>query len=129
MHLQEPVEYRWHGEIILTTPGRVIFNVEIERSLEVAVHTTDTGRAHVHQPAALEARDRHLHRASSSTCYGAHAVATVLDTIKSLAFRYATQAGITVSKNDIVIPPNKEEILVGYEAQVREARAASTSAA
>ena len=52
--------------------------------------------------------------------YGAHAVATVLDTIKSLAFRFATQAGITVSKNDIVIPPNKEEILVGYEAEVRK---------
>jgi DNA-directed RNA polymerase subunit beta' len=42
----------------------------------------------------------------------------VLDTIKQLAFRYATQAGITVSKNDIVIPPSKEEILAGYEAQV-----------
>ena len=37
--------------------------------------------------------------------YGAYAVATVLDTIKSLAFRYATRAGITVSKNDIVVPP------------------------
>jgi DNA-directed RNA polymerase subunit beta' len=45
-------------------------------------------------------------------------VATVLDTIKSLAFRYATRAGITVSKNDIVIPPSKEEILSGYEEQV-----------
>ncbi|TPW07162.1 MAG: DNA-directed RNA polymerase subunit beta', partial [Acidimicrobiaceae bacterium] len=41
VQLQEPVECHWHGEIILTTPGRVIFNVEIERSLEVAVHTTD----------------------------------------------------------------------------------------
>ena len=35
----------------------------------------------------------------------------MLDTIKSLAFRYATKAGITISKNDIVIPPEKEEIL------------------
>ena len=50
--------------------------------------------------------------------HGAFAVATVLDTIKTLAFRYATQAGITVSKNDIVIPPEKEEILAGFEAQV-----------
>ena len=55
---------------------------------------------------------------SSSTSTAPHAVATVLDTIKTLAFRYATQAGITVSKNDIVIPPDKEEILVGYEAEV-----------
>ena len=42
----------------------------------------------------------------------------MLDTIKSLAFKYATQAGITISKNDIVIPPEKEEILAGYEAKV-----------
>ena len=32
--LQDPIEYRWNGEVILTTPGRVIFNAEIERSLE-----------------------------------------------------------------------------------------------
>ena len=47
----------------------------------------------------------------------------MLDTIKTLAFRYATQAGITISKNDIVIPPNKEEILAGYEAEVAQGRA------
>jgi DNA-directed RNA polymerase subunit beta' len=42
----------------------------------------------------------------------------VLDTIKSLAFKYSTQAGITVSKNDIVVPPEKEEILAEYEGRV-----------
>ncbi|HSO02089.1 MAG TPA: hypothetical protein VLS46_06150, partial [Gaiellaceae bacterium] len=50
--------------------------------------------------------------------YGAHAIATVLHTIKSLAFKYATQAGITISKNDIVIPPSKEKILAEYETRV-----------
>ena len=43
--------------------------------------------------------------------YGAAAVAQVLDAFKDLGFHYATQAGITISKNDIVSPPNKEEIL------------------
>ncbi len=60
--LQDPIEYRWHGELILTTPGRVIFNTEVERSLEEAVVVGEAERAHVHQPHALEARDRHLHR-------------------------------------------------------------------
>src|SRR2546427_9510809 len=32
--LQQPIEYRWHGELLLTTPGRVIFNREVERSLQ-----------------------------------------------------------------------------------------------
>ena len=44
----------------------------------------------------------------------------MLDTIKSLGFRYSTQAGVTISKNDIVIPPNKEKILGGYEKRVEE---------
>ena len=119
VHLQEPVEYRWHDEIVLTTPGRVIFNVEIERALEAAVHTTDTV-AHTFINRPLSKREIDIFIAELVDLYGAHAVATVLDTIKSLAFRFATQAGITVSKNDIVIPPNKEEILVGYEDEVRK---------
>ena len=39
--------------------------------------------------------------------YGAPAIAPVLDTIKSLGFTYATRAGISVSKNDVVIPPRQ----------------------
>src|SRR6185436_19644321 len=35
-------------------------------------------------------------------------------------FRYATLAGITISKNDVVIPPQKQEILGKYEAEVAE---------
>ena len=52
--------------------------------------------------------------------YGAHTLAPALDTIKTLGFRYGTQSGITISKNDIVIPPEKEKILAGYEARVEE---------
>src|ERR1041385_676464 len=33
INLQQPIEYLWNGELILTTSGRVIFNAEIERSL------------------------------------------------------------------------------------------------
>ena len=50
--------------------------------------------------------------------YGAHVIAGVLDKIKTLGFRYATKAGITISKNDIVIPLSKEKILAGYEEKV-----------
>ncbi|HET7743246.1 MAG TPA: hypothetical protein VFK76_00750, partial [Gaiellaceae bacterium] len=31
--LQQPIEYRHRGELILTTPGRVILNLDVERSL------------------------------------------------------------------------------------------------
>ena len=116
--LQDTIEYRWHGELILTTPGRVIFNTEIERSLQEAVVIGEAG-VHDFINRTLSKREIDLFIAGLVDRYGAHAIATVLDTIKSLAFTYATKAGITVSKNDIVIPPNKEEILVGYEARVK----------
>src|SRR5207244_12989595 len=50
--------------------------------------------------------------------YGAQSIANMLDKVKTLGFHYATQAGVTISKNDIVIPPDKEEILAKYEERV-----------
>ena len=44
----------------------------------------------------------------------------MLDAFKDLGFQFATQAGITISKNDVVIPPSKGEILEQYEAEVAE---------
>ena len=52
--------------------------------------------------------------------FGAPAVSQVLDAFKDLGFRYATLAGITISKNDVIIPPNKGEILAKYEGEVAE---------
>src|SRR4029078_5048147 len=52
--------------------------------------------------------------------YGPYATATVLDAFKELGFHFATQAGITISKNDAVIPPTKEAILDKYEGEVAE---------
>ena len=42
----------------------------------------------------------------------------MIDTIKTLGFHHATKAGITVSKNDIVDPADKDEILAAYEERV-----------
>ncbi len=104
--------------MILTTPGRVIFNSEVERSLEEAVVVGEAGQ-HTFINRTLSKREIDSFIAELVDRYGAHAIASVLDTIKSLAFKYATQAGITISKNDIVVPPEKEEILSGYEAKVK----------
>jgi DNA-directed RNA polymerase subunit beta' len=118
IQLSKPIEYRWHGELIVTTPGRVIFNAEVERSLLVAARNGAGEHNYINR--TLSKREIDSFIAELVDKYGAHAVATVLDTIKTLAFRYATQAGITVSKNDIVIPPEKEAILQGYEDEVKK---------
>ena len=72
----------------------------------------------VNQTLAKPDTDRYVLMLSDR--YGAHTLAPALDTIKTLGFRYATIAGITISKNDIVIPPTKEKILAEYEKRVEE---------
>jgi DNA-directed RNA polymerase subunit beta' len=116
VHLQEPVEFQWHGELLVTTAGRVIFNSEVDRALGDASRDGEVGSDFINK--TLNKRELDAFIAELVDRYGAHAVATVLDTIKGLAFRYATQAGITISKNDIVIPPTKEEVLADYEERV-----------
>ncbi|HXG77319.1 MAG TPA: DNA-directed RNA polymerase subunit beta', partial [Gaiellaceae bacterium] len=115
--LQDPIEYRHDGTLELTTPGRVIFARELERSLGDALGGDGAGDGIVIDRALTKRElDALVDRLVGQ--FGAYAVAGVLDTMKSLAFRYATKAGVTISKNDIVVPRTKEEILARYEDEV-----------
>ncbi|HEY7017293.1 MAG TPA: DNA-directed RNA polymerase subunit beta', partial [Gaiellaceae bacterium] len=114
--LQQPIEYRWHGELVLTTAGRVILNEEVDRSLEETMGHAPEERPFINRTLSKKEMDTFI--SSLADRYGAHVIAGVLDKIKALGFHYATKAGITVSKNDIVIPQSKEEILAGYEERV-----------
>jgi DNA-directed RNA polymerase subunit beta' len=122
--LQDPIEYRWNDDLLLTTPGRVIFNAETERALEEAVEDYDGEEPlHDYLNRTLTKRELDAFIAELVDVYGAHSIASVLDMIKTLGFHYATQAGVTISKNDIVIPPDKEEILAEYEDRVAKVEA------
>ncbi len=44
-------------------------------------------------------------------------VAAALDRIKDAGFHWATRSGVTVALSDILTPPNKREIIAGYEKQ------------
>ena len=107
--LQDLIEMRGpNGARRITTPGRVVFNHEVREALEYVVGAEE-----------LEERpfpERHETLTKRSTgdfieelvnVYGATAVSMVLDSFKALGFRYATDSGLTVSKNDIVVPPDQ----------------------
>src|SRR5438270_2223554 len=117
VHLQQPIEYRRGEETLLTTAGRVIFNAEVERALAEVVYEDDA-LDHEFINRTLPKREIDGFIALLVDRYGAQAIANVLDKIKSLGFHFATQAGVTISKNDIVIPPEKEQILAEYEGRV-----------
>ncbi len=120
MTLQAPIEYLWEGELVLTTAGRVIFNAEIDRALREAVGPLEGEYTQYHDYLNSTLSKKTLDDFISSLVeeYGAHTVASVLDTIKDLGFQYATRAGVTISKNDVVIPPEKEALLAEYEERV-----------
>ncbi|HEU0246339.1 MAG TPA: DNA-directed RNA polymerase subunit beta', partial [Gaiellaceae bacterium] len=113
---QDPIEYEWSGERLVTTPGRVIFNAEVERALDEATGGDFEGHAFLNK--TLTKRELDAFIGELVEHYGPNTIASALDVIKSLTFRFATRAGITISKNDIVIPGDKEEILVRYEDEV-----------
>jgi DNA-directed RNA polymerase subunit beta' len=117
--LQQPIEYRRNGDVLLTTPGRVIFNTQVERAiLEAAGEDGDDEVEFPYVNRTLSKREMDDFITELAERYGAYMIGSVLDRIKTLGFRYATDAGITISKNDIVIPPEKQEILAEYEQRV-----------
>ena len=95
--------------------GRIIYNDRIERALEEALGEAFDPASYVFVNQPMKKRDLTPAIEALVQLYGATAVSLVLDAFKDLGFKYATQAGITVSKNDVIIPPNKQEILDEYE--------------
>jgi DNA-directed RNA polymerase subunit beta' len=52
--------------------------------------------------------------------YSMTEVAQCLDRLKDAGFYWATRSGVTIAISDVVVPPNKQEILDGYEAKAEQ---------
>ena len=52
--------------------------------------------------------------------HGIHKTAQVLDNIKNLGFKYSTRGAVTVSVSDIIIPPDKPQVLKEADDAVAE---------
>ncbi len=117
--LQDYAEYRRHGhEHFLTTVGRIIFNDRVERALADALGDEFDPDTYEFVNRPLKKRDINEMVSQLVETYGAGAISQALDAFKELGFHYASQAGVTIAKNHIVSPPDKEQILDGYEERV-----------
>jgi DNA-directed RNA polymerase subunit beta' len=108
--LHEPIIWRIEdlrsedGTFVNTTAGRVIFNEALPALfpfVNKAVRKGDMGDIVSDLGDNFTTRD----------------VAVSLDNIKNMCFKYATQSGLTISINDVRVPPDKGEILERYELQ------------
>jgi DNA-directed RNA polymerase subunit beta' len=103
--LHAMVKCRVGGEIMETTVGRLIFNDVIPEGLGFVNETFNRSRL----------------GDLVGTCYhllGKERTARFLDSLKDLGFDYATEAGITVGIDDIVVPEKKMEIIAAAEKEV-----------
>src|SRR6266542_363502 len=95
------------GAYVETTAGRVLFNEVVPRELGFINETMDKKR--------LETL--------VGECYkrlGAEVTSDLLDELKNLGFRFATQAGFTVGIDDVRIPPEKHEIVQRAQREVSQ---------
>ncbi len=122
--LHDLAEYRSNkaegGGHVLTTVGRIIYNDRIKRALGEALGDEFDVAEYEFVNRSMRKRDSVVLVDQLVQTYGAGTIAQVLDAFKDLGFKYATQAGITISKNDVVVPPSKGEILSKYEGEVAE---------
>jgi len=105
IHLQALIKVRKDGELLETTAGRLIFNTVIP--LEVG---------YVNEMVTKKSLDKIV--AKTYRICGSEKTSKLLDGVKHLGFRFATQAGVTVGINDIQVPEVKKTILAEADVNV-----------
>ena len=103
--LHSQVKVLVDGQLVETTPGRIIFNNILPERLRFF------------NKVAKKAQLEDLVHQSFWLCGHATTVA-FLDRLKHLGFEYATLAGVTVSIDDLVIPEEKDRLIEAANAQV-----------
>ncbi|MDA1045053.1 MAG: DNA-directed RNA polymerase subunit beta', partial [Verrucomicrobia bacterium] len=108
------------AKIIITTVGRVLFNdvwpkknrVRPGNALKQSSHENDIQERHLGFVNKLVDKNMlgdliwHCHN-----IYGHKATVTVLDALKRTGFEHATLAGVSIGLVDMIIPPEKEDIV------------------
>ena len=113
----EGQEYK---KIVKTSIGRVIFNHAIPQDLGTKPRNTadDMFQLEVDEVVGKKQLGRIV-----DDCYRAHGVtvtANMLDNIKALGFKFSTRGALTVSVDDIIVPPEKQTILEAAEHDVHK---------
>jgi DNA-directed RNA polymerase subunit beta' len=103
--LHAVIKVRFQGELLETTPGRLIFNQALPDDHEFV--NIDVAKKEMSQ-LVEDCAER----------YDTSTLAAMLDKLKDLGFHYASKAAITIGINDIEIPPEKWQILDKPEEEV-----------
>ena len=105
--LHAKIKVRLNGEIVEITPGRLIFNQTLPEDSELFNEVATKG--------VLErvVKDCFANKGQDVTV-------KYLDDLKALGFKFATKSGTTVSIDDLVVPPEKDELINNATNDVKE---------
>lgn len=105
--LHTPIRLRIHGELVSTTYGRYLFNEIVPVEL-----------GYVNETIGKSAAKKLLSR--SFETLGSESTAFLADDIKAIGFKYATLSGLTISKDDMIIPEEKFDYVKAGEEKIKE---------
>ncbi len=105
--LHARIKVRYRGELMQTTPGRLFFNDILPEEMGYYNKVIDRKE--------LSKLVDTLYRK-----FGNAKTAEVLDQIKKLGFRFATQSATTIGVMDVAIPPQKAEVIERSEKLVEQ---------
>ena len=94
-----------------TTPGRLLFEEVLPKDFVIRFG---------HISAAVKKKEFGVIVERLSDNYPKAVIASSLDAIKNICYRYASQSGLTVSVDDVKTPKAKRGILDGYEKQAEK---------
>ncbi len=94
-----------NGDVVETTPGRVILNMELPSELGYMNH-------------AMGDKELKVFVANCYKDHNQHITVKTLDIIKNLGFKYATVFGATIGMDDIVIPEEKRDMIESANSKV-----------
>nr|WP_205544239.1 DNA-directed RNA polymerase subunit beta' [Rubrobacter indicoceani] len=120
LKLHDKVLTRRGRERITTTLGRIIFNENVEETLRDYLGDSYDPKSYEYVNWTLKKGDIKNLVQTYVGKYSTELVSQLLDTLKKVGFKTATRAGISVGKNDIVVPAQKAEIMPRYEGEVAE---------
>src|SRR5690606_289064 len=98
IELHVPVKIRLNGELVETSVGRAILNQAIPEELGFLNKTFD-------KKTISQTVDRYFRIA------GNEKTGQLLDRIKETGFKWATRGGMSISIADMIIPPEKYEMI------------------
>ncbi len=104
--LQTPIKIRVNGTLTDTTFGRVLFNEIVPPEL-----------GYINETLGKSGLKKLLSRAF--ILFGSEPTAFFADRIKTIGFKYATHSGLSISKNDMITPKEKDELVTLGEEKIK----------